>query len=389
MFFSETIPIIDKSMKFFTIVRNIWRNTIEIGPVALPFSLGELVLDFVVPAVIFFVSYKIFLMFLRRILKRTKLSEEIADNIVRWIRLGIRIVFTVFIVVFVGRLFGAEISRYLKMFYDLLSSPFFESGSTKISLITIILTIPVFYIASWIAKGFLSFINRTVLSSFPLDDAKKFTITNISRYGIMVVIIIIGLSIIGINLSSLTVIFGVLGIGVGFGLQGVVSNFFSGIVILFSQPIKEGDRVLLQNYEGIVVKIRLLTTTINTLTNESIIVPNSQLVNNHINNYSYEDRRIVITNEVQVAYGSDLDKVIEVLMHVAEENPYSLRRPEPLVRVSAFQDSGILMRTFTWVRDVTDKYSALSWNNLEIWRHFKKNGIEIPFPQMDLHVKRN
>jgi len=375
-------------MKFFEMIQNIWTSSLVLGTVELPFTIHELFFRFVLPTLIFFIVYKIFMMFLRRILERSKVKEDVRYNIIRWVRFAIRLIYAAFTIIMFSRLFGAEIYRYLELFYNLLSTPFFESGTTRISLITLILMIPVFYFASWVAKLAIKFLNKSVFTSFSLDDSKRFTITSVVRYGIIVIIVIIGLSVIGINLSSLAVLFGVLGIGVGFGLQGVISNFFSGIVLLFTQPIKEGDRILVQDSEGAVVKIRLLSSTINTLTNESIIIPNSQLINNQIYNYSYEDRRIIILNTIQVSYEADLDNVIEVLKRIALENPYGLRRPEPIVRVAEFQDSGILMKLFTWVRDVTNKYESLSWTNLEIWREFKKEGISIPYPQMDVHLKK-
>jgi potassium-dependent mechanosensitive channel len=131
-----------------------------------------------------------------------------------------------------------------------------------------------------------------------------------------------GLSIIGIDLSALTVIFGVLGIGLGFGLQNVVSNFFSGLIIIITRPVKEGDRILVNGIEGTILQIRILATVINTLTNESIIVPNSKLVQESVHNFSFYDPSIIIKNDIGVSYSSDVDQVLSVLQGVAEGNPF-------------------------------------------------------------------
>ena len=167
----------------------------------------------------------------------------------------------------------------------------------------------------------------------------------------------------------------------------MVSNFFSGLVIILTRPIKEGDRILVGNLDGTVVHIRLLSTIINTVTDETIIIPNSQLVNNSVHNYSYDSRRIIIICEVSVSYGTDLDKAIGILEGVGRDNPYRPTSNIPEVRVETFGDSGIKMALLSGINDVSEKYRAKSWINLEIWRRFRDNGIQIPFPQVDVHIK--
>jgi small-conductance mechanosensitive channel len=220
-----------------------------------------------------------------------------------------------------------------------------------------------------------------------LDPARAVSLLNVIRVVVMGLTVILGLSIIGINLSSLAVLFGVLGIGVGFGLQDAVADMFAGVVIMFARPIKEGDRVLVEEHEGTVHQIKLLHSVINTITHETIIIPNSKITGNSMHNYSYDDARIILCNTVQVSYGSDLDQVGQVLLEMAHRNPWAIEGMEPRYQVWSFDDSGITVRICTWIRDARDRIPAFSWTNLEIWRAFRANGIEIPFPQMDLHVK--
>ncbi|GAH47283.1 unnamed protein product, partial [marine sediment metagenome] len=167
----------------------------------------------------------------------------------------------------------------------------------------------------------------------------------------------------------------------------IVANYISGMVIFLERPIKVGDRILVDGLEGDVIQIRLRSTIINTLTNETIVVPNSKLVGNNIHNYSYQDKRIIIVNSVQVSYSTDLEQAKRVLLGIAERNPFAIKRPVPEVRVVAFEDSGILLELWTWIKEATQKLAATSWVNLEIWREFNNSGIVIPFPQVDLHVK--
>ncbi|MEA1910052.1 MAG: mechanosensitive ion channel, partial [Spirochaetota bacterium] len=285
------------------------------------------------------------------------------------------------------RLFGAKIFEYMRMFTDILNQPILQSGNTKVSFLTLLLIIPVFYIASWTGKTSRGLISKDFMNRMGLDDAKQFSFINLLRYGIMVIVFLIGLSIIGVNLSSITVIFGVLGIGIGFGLQGVVANLFAGIIIILTRPIKEGDRIFVNNYEGTVIQVRILSTVISTIANETIIVPNAHLVSDPVHNYSYSDRSIVIRNNIGVSYNSDLDFVLEVLEDISSRNPFADSSKKNNIRVKEFGTSSIDIAVFTWIGDVSDKFSAHHWTNLEIWRVFKARGIEIPFAQMDLHIK--
>jgi potassium-dependent mechanosensitive channel len=374
-------------MEFLQQIGDFFQSAIQISGEKFPFTWGDFLLQFILPVIVYAVFYKLVLLLFSRLIRKSSMKEKPKEKLFIWIRRFFRFLFLILIGVLIGRLFGAKILNYLRLFFQVLSKPFFESGNTKISVITILLTIPIFYIASWASKGVRNLLDRTLTNRISIDEAKKFTIINLLRYGVLIVVLLIGLSIIGINVSSLAVIFGVLGIGLGFGLQNVVANFFAGIILVLTHPIKEGDRILVMESEGTVVKIRMLSTVINTIMNETIIVPNSQLTNDKVYNYSYDDRRIVLKNEVEISYSSDLDKALEVLIGVGRRNPFRVEMKEPVVRVSSFESSGILLTLFTWLHNVNDKYEAHSWVNLEIWRAFKENGIEIPFPQVDLHFK--
>ncbi len=376
-------------MDIFEVVKDFLLSPVILGSRELPFTFFELIIEFVIPVAASFFIYRLLLAGFRKLISKSKLKDKTKKNTIIWIRRVLGILVILVFILLLGRLFGAEIFAYIKLFYQFLSKPFFESGSTKISFITIILAIPIFYFASWAARIIRNFFDRTVLNRLSLDEAKKFSISSVVRYGSLVIVLLVGLSIIGLDLSSLAVIFGALGIGIGFGLQNVISNFFSGVVIIFARPIKEGDRILVHESEGTVIQIRLINTIINTITNESIIVPNSQLINERVYNYSYDDRRIIIVNTVQVSYGTNLDHALDVLRDVGKRNPYGLKEMPIVVRVESFDDSGITLSLRTWISDVDDKYDGLSWGNLETWRMFKENGIEIPFPQMDLHIKRS
>ncbi len=372
---------------FIELLELIFQSPLELGVLEFPFTLLDLILTLVLPLILAGILYRVLLLALRRLVDRLKLPEEAKDRTKRWARFILRMLYLLAIASLVGRLFGAGIFEYLRALFSALNQPIIESGSTSVTFITILFTIPVFYLASWAGKSSRRVLSSSILSRMGLDEAQQFSLTNLVRYTVMVLVLLIGLSIIGINLSALTVIFGVLGIGLGFGLQSVVSNFFSGIIIILTRPVKEGDRILVNGLEGDIVQIRMISTVLNTITNENIIIPNSHLVGEAVHNLSYNNPSIIIRSDIGVSYSSDVDLVLEVLKEVAERNPFRLPDKAPTIRLKEFGDSSINFAVFTWIRRNLDKYEAQHWTNVEIWRALKKNSIEIPFPQVDLHMR--
>jgi small-conductance mechanosensitive channel len=298
-----------------------------------------------------------------------------------------RIAGAVVVISLAGGLFGAQMFAYIGAALSVLREPFYSSGNTEISVVTLVLLVPVFYAATWLGRLSRRVANRALSERLALDPARRFSISSLLSYGVMGLVVVVGLSVVGLDLSALAVLFGVLGIGLGFGLQSTVANFFAGIVIIFSRPIKEGDFILVNEYEGTVEHIRLVSTVINTITHETIILPNSQIVDNYVHNYSFDDISIVLCSDVQVSYSSNLDRVKEVLTGVAQKNPYALSGDEGLVLFRSFDDSGITVSLCSTIRDAREKNRASSWLVLEIWRAFRNAGIEIPFPQRDVHIK--
>ena len=364
------------------IVRDLFFNPIEIGNLNLPFNLTGFLLRFVLPLILLFFVFKLIKKGISTLINRSKAKEENKRISVTWIRRGFNIIYYILVAILASSLLGAETLRYLGLIFDVLNQPFIESGGTRITIITIILTIPVFYLGSWGGKAVKKLISRDLLERIGLDDSKKFSFMSILQYGVMIVVVLIGLSIIGIDLSALTLIFGVLGIGLGFGLQRIVANIIAGLVIIFSRPVKEGDRIVINNIEGTVTQIRLNSTSITTMTNESIIVPNSNFVENVVHNYSYQDRKIVIKNKVSISYSDDPQKAAELLEDIARKNTLTLSDPAPVARFKAFGDSGLEFTLFTWISDLQYKFDAHDQINREIWKRFREENINIPFPHV-------
>jgi potassium efflux system protein len=350
-------------------------------------SIGDLLLRLVLPVAAIYAVHRLLLHAASRLLRWAEPTDDQrrARSLQR-VRFGLRIAATTAAILAASVFFGAEMRRLLSVIWKVLVTPFYSAGSTKISVATLLLTVPVFYAGGWLSKLVTRTVGDRILGA-SLSTETRFTVSVLLRNVVAIVVVLVGLTLIGIDLSALSIMLGVLGIGLGFGLQGIVSNFFAGLTLVFERPIKEGDRIQIGSYEGDITQVRLRSTVITTLTNETIIVPNRSLVEDSIHNFSYRDLRIVIVNRVQVSYSTDLDRAIAVLSGVSAANPDALADREPEVRVIEFQDSGILMELRTWIGDAARKHQALSWTNLEIWRTFRRDGIEIPFPQRDLHIK--
>lgn len=263
----------------------------------------------------------------------------------------------------------------------------FELNQTPVTLFSIIMfliMVSIFYLVSRLINRFL--VSR-ILSQLHIDPGTSFMIKRINHYLIMIVGAIVAFQFIGINLSGLAVIFGLLSVGIGFGLQNITSNFVAGLILLFERPIKIGDRITVGGTEGYVTAINMRSTTVRSLNNISIIVPNSDFVASQVINWSHGDPRVRMVVEVGVSYNSDLDTVFDSLLEVARENPHVLKNPEPEVLLSGFGDSSWNMQLRVWLKDPRDYYRIRSTINCAIVRKFREKGVEIPFPQRDLHVR--
>jgi small-conductance mechanosensitive channel len=295
------------------------------------------------------------------------------------------------VILLFARILGAQLVGFFSTLFTLLNTPFVTAGEMRISVLTLIAIIPIAWLASWSGRWSRHLLETRVFDRMKVDYSQRFSIGNLVRYVVMTIVVLIGLSTVGISLSGLAVLFGVLGVGLGFGLQSTVGNFFSGLVIILSRPIKEGDFIKTSSadgaYEGTVTQIKLIYSVINTTLNETIVIPNSAIAGNSVHNYSYDDPSITLLIPVQVSYSSDIDLVLEVLKEIGDSCPFRKPRVSSNAIVGSFDDSGITVKVYLTISKASDKYQARNYTNYQIWRRFKDNGIEIPFPQLDLHLK--
>ena len=372
-------------------------------------SLVHIVLKFFVPLILLVIPYKIIMLCIYRILAKIHLTNNKKIKIIFWVRTLLRIIFISLFILIVKILFGEDFIKYLKVLFSVVNQPFYSSGNNSISLLTLIMIIPIYYFASWIGKITYKIVNAAFLGPslnnikrpeidsvylgnlnifLKSDNNKTVIAAKVFKYCVVVFIFIIGLSLLGINLSSLAVMLGVLGIGLGFGLQNLVANIFAGIVIMITKVIREGDFINVREDRGTVTKINSVSSIVTTRFNEKIIIPNSVLISDIIYNDSYEDRSITIENNVMVSYDSDVDFVRSILIEIAKRSPYSKKSEEPDSRILKFDRAGIDIVLYSTINEVVERGPAKAWINLEIWREFKKNNIIIPVSQMEVNVKK-
>jgi small-conductance mechanosensitive channel len=190
----------------------------------------------------------------------------------------------------------------------------------------------------------------------------------------------------GISTTSLTVVFGALSIGLGFGLQNIFNNFISGIILVFERPIQVGDAIEINGIWGTVKRIDFRSTVIQTYDNAALIIPNSEFISNLVTNWTHKDVRLRRNINVGVAYGSDIELVRRTLLEIADSHHNVLKYPKPDVLFTDFGDSALVFRLRAWTH-VDYSLSTETDIRFEIHRLFKERGIEIAFPQRDIHIR--
>lgn len=206
---------------------------------------------------------------------------------------------------------------------------------------------------------------------------------------VYVVAFLVGLDLMGIELTALAVFGGALGIGLGFGLQKITSNFISGIILLMEKTINQDDLIELQDgYSGFVRRISSRFTLLETFDGKEIMIPNEDFITSQVINWTYSNKKGRVEITVGVAYGSDLEHAQQLIIEAAKEHPRCMLDPEPTCFLNEFGDSSINFLLYFWVSDVTEgRLQPRSEVMMGIWKKFRDAGIEIPFPQRDLHIR--
>jgi potassium efflux system protein len=240
---------------------------------------------------------------------------------------------------------------------------------------------------SWLAMRHLPAILQTVLSrQLDLSPGAVYTVTTLSGYAVSVFGAIVVMGILGFKWSQIQWLVAALGVGIGFGLQEIVANFISGLIILFERPIRVGDIVTVGNTDGVVTRIRIRATTIRDFDRKELLVPNKEFISGQLLNWSLSDPVIRIVVPVGVAYGSDVQQAMDLMMKAARESKYVLKKPKPLITFESFGDNSLLLKLRCFIGSVDDRLPAISDLHVSIDRKFREAGISIAFPQREVHI---
>ena len=313
-------------------------------------------------------------------------NETPADDIIGfWTRLSVDILVALASLPVILAIFGMEWTEIRTMALNFMSG--FSIGSIRISpsnLIYGLLLVIAILVLTRLAQRVLE--NR-ILPMTRLNPGIRHSLKTLVGYVGLLFAFFTGVSALGFNLSNLAIIAGALSVGIGFGLQSIVNNFVSGLILLFERPIKIDDWVITASGEGRVKKINVRSTEIETFDRCSIIVPNSELISSSVQNWTYKDDTARVIVPVGVSYDSDPEEVREVLLKCAENHPQILSNPEPFVYFADFADSSLNLELRAFIRDANNSLLVRNDLRFKIFSALKKAGIEIPFPQRDIHIR--
>ena len=259
-------------------------------------------------------------------------------------------------------------------------------GSLALNLKSIVLAVLIIFLTQLVNRIGRSLIAEKALEKQTLERGLKDSILTISSYLIWGLGLVLALGTLGVNATSLAVVFGAISIGIGFGLQNIFNNFISGLILLFERPIQVGDTVEVNGLWAEVKKINVRSTVVQTFDNASVIIPNSDFISQQVTNWSFKDTRMRKNINVGVAYGSDIDLVRKTLLEIAAEIPNVLKYPRPEVIFVDHGDSALIFRLRIWTH--VDNYWAVpSAIRFELDKRFRDLSIEIAFPQRDVHIR--
>jgi small-conductance mechanosensitive channel len=269
---------------------------------------------------------------------------------------------------------------------SVLNFPIVNLGKIPVTLWLLIYLLVLFVLLFYVTARLRRWFAEGLLARRGIDIGVRQAVGSILRYVTLFLGFVIILQTAGIDLSALAILTGAIGIGIGFGLQNIINNFVSGLIILFERPIKVGDRIEIGEIQGDVLKISARSTTIMTNDNIAVIVPNSDFVTSKVINWSFPNPNVRFNFPVSVAYESDPDQVREVLLRVAEDHPGVLKDPGSDVLFKEFGETlNFVLRV--WTREYTQRPNVLrSELNYEIINKFKEHGIGIPSPQKEVRI---
>lgn len=278
-----------------------------------------------------------------------------------------------------------EFTKTVRPFFDY---PLFRLGDTSFTVGSIFYFCISLYLLFFLTSKLRDFIVGRLLTRYNYDIGVRQSIGSIVRYCLLAIGVIIIFQNSGLNMNGLGLILGALGVGIGLGLQTITNNFVSGIIIMFERPVKIGDKIEVGEVTGNVVHIGARATTVLTNDNISVIVPNSEFVSAKVVNWSHSERKVRFNFDVFTSYREDPEKIRKLLIEVADENAGVLKDPRPDVLFVEYGESALKFYLRIWTTVYVDRPVVLkSQLYYAIFRKFRQHGVEIPYPQRELHIR--
>ncbi len=271
---------------------------------------------------------------------------------------------------------------------NLLDQLAIDLGGVRISLLLLIKGVIVFAVLIKLASSGSSLLEKRIQSFDELTPSVQVLLSKALKITLLAIAVIVALGSLGINLSAFAFIGGAIGVGVGFGLQKVVSNLVSGIILLLDRSIKPGDVIEIDETYGRIQSLGARYVSVATRDRTEYLIPNEDLITNQVINWSFSDTEVRLKIVVGVSYDSDVHEVMRLMVEAAQGIPRVLETPKPVCQLKNFGDNSIDMELRIWISDPANGVSNVSSAvRVAIWDTFKENNIEIPFPQRDVHIK--
>lgn len=280
-----------------------------------------------------------------------------------------------------------SIKTILTRLKGFLEAPLFTVGETQVTLLSVAYFFLLLVLLVYISGKGKSLVNK-VLARRGIDLGIREATGSIVRYLMLFIGLLVILQTVGIDLTALSILTGAVGLGIGFGLQNIASNFISGIIILFERPVRIGDRIAVGDVEGDVVRIGARSTTVLTNDNIDIIIPNSKLITENVVNWTHSERKVRFRIPVTVDFSLDIRKVEQALLEAAKTVPDVLETPAPGVRFIQFGENGLEFELRAWTTTLVHRRGKFtSQINFAIYDKFREYEIEIPNPQRDIYIR--
>ena len=348
---------------------------IYIGVAILQFyQIATPILDVVIPLLLSLAAIRVSVYSLRRTFNRSQ-------NLRTW---------EGFISISIWCLVALHLLGWLPGILDALDRSAINFGNTRISVLSVAKFIIMAGIYIVVARWLATLIEQQTRQSKVISSSMQVGLSKFANVVLYSIAIVVALNSVGIDLTTLTVFGGAIGVGLGFGLQRIASNFISGFILLFDRSIKPGDVISIGDRFGWVVALHARYIVVKDRDGVETLIPNENIITSEVTNWSYSDKHVRVKVPLQISYQDDVEVAMQLMLDACNVSNRVLKTPEPNVRLTAFEDSGIKLELRLWLNDPEKGVGSVKSDiNLAIWKSFKENKITIPYPQRDVHIVKN